>query len=71
MWPSRRELSDITKDLAAVETRLRLVEEEAKTTKAIRAARAERRDWYVSKLIPAVSGLIVALLAVQTIFHVL
>jgi hypothetical protein len=72
MWPiTRRELMDLNKTVANLEARMRLVEEESKTTKAVRQARADRRDWYVSKLIPSVSGLVVAILGANAIWHFL
>ncbi len=70
MWP-RREIAELQRQLAALVERMRIVEEESKTTKAIRDARNERRDWYVSKLIPAVSGLFVAILGANAIWHFL
>ena len=52
MWPSRRELVEITQEIGRLEARMRMVEEESKTTKAIRQARADRRDFWIVKLIP-------------------
>lgn len=57
------------KRLTEIEQRLARVEDDSKTTKAIRRARADRRDWYLTKLIPTISAVVISVLSLNAVFH--
>lgn len=69
MWTSRKELADLTHDVANLESRMRMVEEDSKTTKAIRQSRADRREFWTVKMLPSISASIVAILGLNAVFH--
>lgn len=59
---TRRQLQDH-------EVRIKQLEGKTKTTEDIRDARATRRDWWVSKLLPSISGCVIAILGLNALFH--
>ena len=60
---------EVLQRLADHEKRITTLEGKAETTIAIRQSRNDRRDFWVVKMIPSISALVVALLAMNAIFH--
>lgn len=62
-------LREIHKQLEDHEIRLKGVERENETTKALREAKNSRREFWLVKMVPSISGGVVALLALNAVFH--
>lgn len=55
--------------LNELETRIALIEQEQKVTQGIRNARNSRREFWTVKMVPSISGLVVAVLGMNAVFH--
>lgn len=61
--------SDLQKQVADHEVRIKVVERENETTKAIRESRQSRREFWIVKLMPTISGVTITILALNAVFH--
>ena len=60
--------SDVERALNSLSERVAVLEEEARISKALRESRANRRDWWVSKMLPTIGSVIIAVLGLNAVF---
>jgi hypothetical protein len=51
------------------EKRITQLEKDSETTKALREAKNARREFWLVKMLPSISGVVVALLGLNAVFH--